>query len=102
MLTEILGAFGGGGGGMTPDGPISTSAKSTFQGGSLVIGAKLIGGKDNTAGAASAAQTQSPVQDNLTPESLIRPAPSLPPWLPWAAAGAILVIIAALAGGRRR
>lgn len=90
-LSSLMSLAGGLGGG-APDGPTSaTSGTNTgnFQGGSLVVGAKQVGGKDNTAGGTSAGQAQTPFADAA---SMLPISSGLPPWAPWAIIGGGVIL----------
>ena len=91
MWGEIAGALLGGGGAapMSPD-QIAAEARSSFQGGPLVVGSKQVGGRGNDAGATSAAQAMTPTGDQ--PAAMV--GQPMPDWLPWVIVAAIVGIVA--------
>lgn len=68
-LSEIAGLVGGLGtaglaAGLQPASNTATSSAGPFQGGSLTIGAKQVGGKGNSAGATTSSQAQTPISES--------------------------------------
>lgn len=93
LLGSLVGGVGGGAAAALTADQLSNQASSNFQGGSLTIGARQVGGKDNRAGATSAAQAQSPNTPAGEVPGAVAGAMVLPPWLPWAAVAAVLMFV---------
>lgn len=83
-----------------PEAPINTTASSTFQGGSLVVGAKQVGGKGNEAGATSASAAQTPSAE--VARAAMISSTDLPPWLPWVVVGVAVLFFSLLLPRRRK
>jgi hypothetical protein len=85
-----------------PDGPIDTTSGATFQGGSLVVGSKQVGGKGNTAGATTATAAQTATEPRAGSSVLASIPGALPVWMPWALVGAALLLALAFLGPRKK
>lgn len=86
----------------SPDGPIDTTSGANFLGGSLVVGAKQVGGKGNTAGATTATAAQTATDPLASGSSFPGLPGSLPPWAPWAIVGAAILFALALFTPRKK
>lgn len=92
MWAQLAGTVLGGMGGAAAQGPdqVAQETSATFQGGSLVLGARQVGGRGNEAGATTSAAAQSP---SGQPATAVAGSP-LPNWLPWAIVAGVVALFA--------